>query len=153
MDEVFKQTHTLKENKEKFADKRSSDIWDEYIDNTAIATQQAAESGTLLQWIPMRCGVGLYPSLMPRNASMALEVSSRPHSGPLYSPLRIHLPQSLVLSLAARKTRLTCESKFFYLIKISMTWLGSCRNLRSDKRLCMMSLTGGLDYMMRTSRR
>ncbi|MED6222474.1 hypothetical protein PIB30_064801 [Stylosanthes scabra] len=46
MAEVFKQTHTLKENKEKFADKRSSDIWDEYIDNTANATQQAAEYGT-----------------------------------------------------------------------------------------------------------
>ncbi|MED6197777.1 hypothetical protein PIB30_059842 [Stylosanthes scabra] len=27
MAEVFKQTHTLKANKEKFADKRSSDIW------------------------------------------------------------------------------------------------------------------------------
>ncbi|MED6165448.1 hypothetical protein PIB30_099627 [Stylosanthes scabra] len=46
MAKVFKQTHTLKENKEKFADKRSSDIWDEYIDNTAIATQQAVESKT-----------------------------------------------------------------------------------------------------------
>ncbi|MED6122881.1 hypothetical protein PIB30_044040 [Stylosanthes scabra] len=46
MAEVFKQTHTLKENKEKFADKRSTDIWNEYIDNTAIATQRAAESGT-----------------------------------------------------------------------------------------------------------
>ncbi|MED6142245.1 hypothetical protein PIB30_111798, partial [Stylosanthes scabra] len=27
MAEVFKQTHTLKANKEQFADKRSSDIW------------------------------------------------------------------------------------------------------------------------------
>ncbi|MED6114558.1 hypothetical protein PIB30_116808 [Stylosanthes scabra] len=99
------------------------------------------------------CGVGLYTSLMQRIASTALEVSSLPHSGPLYSPLRIHLPQSLLLSLTARKTRLTCESKFFCLIRISMTWLGSCRNLRSDKGLCVKSLTGGLDYMMRTSRR
>ncbi|MED6108171.1 hypothetical protein PIB30_020944 [Stylosanthes scabra] len=41
-----KMTHTLNENKEKFADKRSTDIWDEYIDNTAIATQRAAESRT-----------------------------------------------------------------------------------------------------------
>ncbi|MED6179200.1 hypothetical protein PIB30_114906, partial [Stylosanthes scabra] len=104
-------------------------------------------------WIPMRCGVGLYPSLMQRIASTALEVSLRPHLGPLYLPLRIYLPQSLVPSLTARKTRLTCESKFFCLIRISMTWLGSCRNLRSDKGLCMMSLTGGLDYMMRTSSR
>ncbi|MED6113866.1 hypothetical protein PIB30_074843 [Stylosanthes scabra] len=46
MAEVFKQTHTLKANKEKFADKRSSDIWDDFTNNTAIATQQAAESRT-----------------------------------------------------------------------------------------------------------
>ncbi|MED6203037.1 hypothetical protein PIB30_111631, partial [Stylosanthes scabra] len=29
-----------------FADKRSSDIWDEFTSNTTVATQQAAESGT-----------------------------------------------------------------------------------------------------------
>ncbi|MED6154429.1 hypothetical protein PIB30_112362 [Stylosanthes scabra] len=46
MAEVFKQTHTLKVNKEQFADKRSSDIWDEFTSNTTVATQQAAESGT-----------------------------------------------------------------------------------------------------------
>ncbi|MED6119672.1 hypothetical protein PIB30_013789 [Stylosanthes scabra] len=39
-------THTLKANKEQFADKRSSDKWDEFTENTAIATQQALESGT-----------------------------------------------------------------------------------------------------------
>ncbi|MED6188314.1 hypothetical protein PIB30_084792 [Stylosanthes scabra] len=46
MAEVFKQTHTLKVNKEQFADKRSSDIWDDFTNNTTVATQQAAESGT-----------------------------------------------------------------------------------------------------------
>ncbi|MED6152600.1 hypothetical protein PIB30_093569 [Stylosanthes scabra] len=46
MAEVFKQTHTLKANKEQFADKRSSDIWDDFTNNTTVATQQAAESGT-----------------------------------------------------------------------------------------------------------
>ncbi|MED6129512.1 hypothetical protein PIB30_108660, partial [Stylosanthes scabra] len=46
MAEVFKQTHTLKANKEQFADKRSSDIWDEFTSNTTVATQQAVESGT-----------------------------------------------------------------------------------------------------------
>ncbi|MED6201777.1 hypothetical protein PIB30_098439 [Stylosanthes scabra] len=46
MAEVFKQTHTLKVNKEQFADKRSSDIWDDFTSNTMVATQQAAESGT-----------------------------------------------------------------------------------------------------------
>ncbi|MED6209689.1 hypothetical protein PIB30_057165 [Stylosanthes scabra] len=46
MAEVFKQTHTLKENKEKFADKRSADIWNEYINNIAITTQRAAEFRT-----------------------------------------------------------------------------------------------------------
>ncbi|MED6199690.1 hypothetical protein PIB30_078320 [Stylosanthes scabra] len=46
MAEVFKQTHTLKANKEQFTDKRSADIWDEFTNNTAVATQQAAESGT-----------------------------------------------------------------------------------------------------------
>ncbi|MED6141079.1 hypothetical protein PIB30_099792 [Stylosanthes scabra] len=46
MAEVFKQTHTLKANKEQFADKRSADIWDEFTNNTIVATQQAAESGT-----------------------------------------------------------------------------------------------------------
>ncbi|MED6134500.1 hypothetical protein PIB30_037550 [Stylosanthes scabra] len=46
MAEVFKQTHTLKANKEQFADKRSSDIWDDFTTNTTVATQQAAESGT-----------------------------------------------------------------------------------------------------------
>ncbi|MED6128113.1 hypothetical protein PIB30_094569 [Stylosanthes scabra] len=46
MAEVFKQTHTLKANKEQFADKRSADIWDEFTNNTTVATQQAAESGT-----------------------------------------------------------------------------------------------------------
>ncbi|MED6151647.1 hypothetical protein PIB30_084456 [Stylosanthes scabra] len=46
MAEVFKQTHTLKANKEQFADKRSSDIWDDFTNNTTIATQQAAESET-----------------------------------------------------------------------------------------------------------
>ncbi|MED6208394.1 hypothetical protein PIB30_044584 [Stylosanthes scabra] len=46
MAEVFKQTHTLKANKEQFADKWSSDIWDDFTNNTTIATQQAAESGT-----------------------------------------------------------------------------------------------------------
>ncbi|MED6187052.1 hypothetical protein PIB30_072710 [Stylosanthes scabra] len=45
MAEVFKQTHTLKANKEQFANKRSSDIWDDFT-NTTVATQQAAESGT-----------------------------------------------------------------------------------------------------------
>ncbi|MED6213663.1 hypothetical protein PIB30_095453, partial [Stylosanthes scabra] len=44
--EVFKQTHTLKANKEQFTDKRSSDIWDDFTNNTTVATQQAAESGT-----------------------------------------------------------------------------------------------------------
>ncbi|MED6141120.1 hypothetical protein PIB30_100168 [Stylosanthes scabra] len=46
MAEVFKQTYTLKANKEQFADKRSSDIWDDFTNNTTVATQQAAESGT-----------------------------------------------------------------------------------------------------------
>ncbi|MED6178853.1 hypothetical protein PIB30_111436 [Stylosanthes scabra] len=46
MAEVFKQTHTLKANKEQFPDERSSDIWDEFTSNTTVATQQAAESGT-----------------------------------------------------------------------------------------------------------
>ncbi|MED6139903.1 hypothetical protein PIB30_088327 [Stylosanthes scabra] len=32
--------------KEQFADKRSSDIWDDFTNNTTVATQQAAESGT-----------------------------------------------------------------------------------------------------------
>ncbi|MED6209741.1 hypothetical protein PIB30_057655 [Stylosanthes scabra] len=50
--------------------------------------------GLLLQWILMRCGLRLYSSRMPRIASTALEVSSHPHSEPLYSPLRIPLPQS-----------------------------------------------------------
>ncbi|MED6202363.1 hypothetical protein PIB30_104595 [Stylosanthes scabra] len=45
MAEVFKQTHTLKANKEQFADKRSSDIWDDFTNNTIVATQQATESG------------------------------------------------------------------------------------------------------------
>ncbi|MED6109255.1 hypothetical protein PIB30_031694 [Stylosanthes scabra] len=46
MAEVFKQTHMLKANKEQFVDKRSSDKWNEFTENTAIATQQAAQSGT-----------------------------------------------------------------------------------------------------------
>ncbi|MED6148585.1 hypothetical protein PIB30_054503 [Stylosanthes scabra] len=46
MAEVFKQTHTLKVNKEQFTDKRSSDIWDDFTNNTTVATQQAAKSGT-----------------------------------------------------------------------------------------------------------
>ncbi|MED6225676.1 hypothetical protein PIB30_095930 [Stylosanthes scabra] len=41
-----KMTHTLKANKEQFADKRSSDIWDDFTNNTTVATQQAAESRT-----------------------------------------------------------------------------------------------------------
>ncbi|MED6188747.1 hypothetical protein PIB30_088881 [Stylosanthes scabra] len=46
MAEVFKQTHTLKENKEMWVDKGSSDFWDEYTINTAIATKWVAKFGS-----------------------------------------------------------------------------------------------------------
>ncbi|MED6216946.1 hypothetical protein PIB30_012953 [Stylosanthes scabra] len=44
MVEVFKQTHTLKENKEQFADKQSSDIWASSVSLTSPASAGQEEA-------------------------------------------------------------------------------------------------------------
>ncbi|MED6124617.1 hypothetical protein PIB30_060600 [Stylosanthes scabra] len=78
MAEVFKQTHTLKAKNEQFADKRM------ISPTTPTLPPSRLQSSELLQqWIPIMCGVRLYPSRITRTAYLALEVSSGPHSEPL----------------------------------------------------------------------
>ncbi|MED6225747.1 hypothetical protein PIB30_096685 [Stylosanthes scabra] len=74
MAEVFKQTHTLKANKEQFADKRSSDIWDDFTNNTTVATQQAAESGTNAEVDPDQASSVSLTSLAPAGPEEAVDL-------------------------------------------------------------------------------